>query len=325
MKVCVYGAGAIGGLIAARLSAAGATVSVIARGQKLLALQQSGVGLTEEGETRFYPVSAVSQANELDVQDLIIIAVKQPAVSPIIKDIKPLIGEQTRVLLAMNGVPWWFFDGLPKVTSDPILKTVDPQGDLRDHLPSHQVIGCVVHLAAASTSPGVIKLSTGNHLIIGEPNGEPSAPTLQVGELLKKSGFSVDISATIQRNIWFKLLGNMTINPISALTRATADRILDDPLLNQFCCKAMTEALAIGHEIGCPIDQTPEERNAQTQTLGAFKTSMLQDVEAGNPLEYIALVGGVYEIAEKLGKEVPYTAAIYGLIRQLDKSLQANQ
>ncbi|WP_417224824.1 2-dehydropantoate 2-reductase [Amphritea sp.] len=323
MKVCVYGAGAIGGLIAARLSAANANVSVIARGATLQALQQHGVGLSEHDNTRFYPVTAVSQPDELGIQDLIIIAVKQPALNQIIQSISPLIGEHTRVLLAMNGVPWWFFDGLTQAPADKILQTVDPQGNLRHVIPSHQVIGCVIHVAAAAISPGVIRLNMGNHLIIGEPYGI-SPTTNQVAELLQQAGFEITISPQIQQDIWFKLLGNMTMNPISALTRATADCILDDPLLNQFCCKAMTEALEIGNALGCVVEQTPEERNAATRKLGAFKTSMLQDVEAGRPLEYQALIGVVYEIAEKLGKQTPYIAALYGLIRQLDKHQASN-
>lgn len=322
MKVCVYGAGAIGGLMAARLSATGAHVSVIARGTTLQALQQHGVGLSEDDTTRFYPVTAVSQPDQLGIQDLIIIAVKQPSLHQIIQGISPLIGEHSRVLLAMNGVPWWFFDGLTHPPADKILKTVDPQGDLRRYIPSDQIIGCVVHLAAAAISPGMIRLNMGNHLIIGEPYGV-SPKTHQIAERLKKAGFDITISPQIQQDIWFKLLGNMTINPVSALTRATADCILDDPLLNQFCCKAMSEALQIGNALGCAIEQTPEERNASTRKLGAFKTSMLQDVEAGRPLEYQALIGVVYEIAEKLGQDTPYIAALYGLIRLLDQQ-QAN-
>ncbi len=318
MKICVYGAGAIGGLIAARLSAAGEAVSVIARGDTLQSLQQNGVGLSEHDQTQFYPVTAVPSPDNLGVQDLIIIAVKQPSMNQIIKRLQPLLGGDTRVLLAMNGVPWWFFDGLPKAPSDPILKTIDPQGDLRDYIPSHQIIGCVVHLAAAVASPGIIRLNMGNNLIIGEPGGEPSEPTLQVANLFERSGFNIQISKEIQRDIWFKLLGNMTMNPVSALTRVTTDRILDDPLVNQFCCKAMNEALEIGNRIGCIVEQTPEERNTATRKLGSFKTSMLQDIEAGRPLEYEALIGVVYEIAQKLDKDVPYIAALYGLIRQLD-------
>ncbi|WP_372598551.1 ketopantoate reductase family protein [Amphritea sp.] len=322
MQICVYGAGAIGGLIAARLSASGTPVSVIARGDTLQAIQQNGITLSESGETHCYPVTAVSGPDKLGVQDLIVIAVKQPSMNQIIKQLKPLIGEHTRVLLAMNGVPWWFFDGLPGVLSDSILTTIDPQGDLREYIPSRQVIGCVVHLAATVLSPGVIRLNMGNNLIIGEPCGTPSEPTLQLGKRLKKAGFNVEISQKIQQDIWYKLLGNMTINPVSALTRATADCILDDPLVNQFCCRAMSEALEIGNLIGCIVKQTPEERNATTRKLGAFKTSMLQDIEAGRPLEHEALIGVVYEIAEKLGRDTPYIAALYGLIRQLDKSQQ---
>lgn len=322
MNACVYGAGAIGGLIAARLSAAGETVTVIARGDTLQSLQQNGVGLTEYDQTRFYPVTAASSADNLDAQDLIVIAVKQPSMNPIIKRIKPLIGEHTRVLLAMNGVPWWFFDGLPNAPQDVVLRTIDPDGDLRNYIPSHQIIGCVVHLAAAAVSPGIIRLNMGNNLIIGEPYGPPSTPTRRLGKRLEVAGFSVSVSQHIQQDIWYKLLGNMTINPVSALTRATADRILDDPLVNQFCCKAMHEALEIGNLIGCVVEQSPEERNATTRKLGAFKTSMLQDIEVGRPLEYEALIGVVYEIAQKLGNEVPYIAALYGLIRQLDNSQQ---
>ncbi|MBN0988807.1 2-dehydropantoate 2-reductase [Amphritea pacifica] len=320
MNVCVFGAGAIGGLIAARLSATGIAVSVIARGDTLQSLQQHGIGLTEDDQARFYPVTAISAPDNLGVQDLIVIAVKQPSMNPVIKQLKPLIGEHTRVLLAMNGVPWWFFDGLPGAPADHLLNTIDPLGDLRKFIPSHQVIGCVVHLAATALSPGVIQLNMGNNLIIGEPYGAPSEPTLRLGKLLEKARFNVKISPRIQQDIWYKLLGNMTINPVSALTRATADRILDDPLVNQLCCKAMREALEIGKLIGCVVEQTPEERNVTTRKLGAFKTSMLQDIEAGRPLEYEALIGVVYEIAEKLGKEVPYIAALYGLIRQLDNS-----
>ncbi|WP_299200432.1 2-dehydropantoate 2-reductase [uncultured Amphritea sp.] len=322
MKVCIYGAGAIGGLIAARLGAAGETVTVIGRGDTLQSLQQNGVGLTEHDQTRFYPVTAASSADNLDAQDLIVIAVKQPSMNPIIKRIKPLIGEHTRVLLAMNGVPWWFFDGLPNAPQDAVLRTIDPDGDLRNYVPSHQIIGCVVHLAAAAVSPGIIRLNMGNNLIIGEPSGELSESTLQVADLLQRGGFNIEVSKEIQRDIWHKLLGNMTMNPVSALTRATADHILDDPLVNQFCCKAMHEALEIGNLIGCVVEQTPEERNTTTRKLGAFKTSMLQDIEAGRPLEYMALIGVVYEIAQKLSKEVPYIAALYGLIRQLDNSQQ---
>ncbi|WP_188751380.1 2-dehydropantoate 2-reductase [Marinobacterium zhoushanense] len=320
MRVCVYGAGAIGGLIAARLSRTGASVSVVARGDTLEALQRQGVGIVEGGKTGFHPVHAVAGADQLGVQDLIVVAVKQPALNAVLKQFGPLMDANTRVLLAMNGVPWWFLDGLPDAPSDTVLRCVDPQGDLRRHLPSRQVLGCVVHLSAAIESPGMVRLNSGNRLIIGEPCGEISTVTRAVAELLEAGGFEVELSAGIQRDIWYKLWGNMTMNPVSALTRATTDSMLDDPLVNRFCCNVMQEAAGIGRAIGCGVDQTPEQRNATTRKLGAFKTSMLQDVEAGRALEYEALVGTVYELAGKLGQEVPNISTLYGLIRLLARS-----
>ncbi|WP_432695024.1 2-dehydropantoate 2-reductase [Marinobacterium sp. YM272] len=328
MKICVYGAGAIGGLIAARLSQTGKPVSVLARGETLNALQQRGIGLAEGGDTRFYPVQAVDSeapfAQQLGVQDLIVIAVKQPSLNAVLKQIGPLVNEDTRVLLAMNGVPWWFLDGLADAPADRTLRCVDPDGELRHYLPTRQVIGCVVHVAAATPEPGVTQLNGGDRLIIGEPYGGLDAATRTVAELLQGSGFAVELSNRIQRDIWFKLWGNMTMNPVSALTRATTDAMLDDPLVNLFCCRVMAEAAAIGDAIGCDVDQTVEERNRSTRKLGPFKTSMLQDVEAGRALEYEALVGAVYEIAGKLGRDVPDIAALYGLIRLLDDNARKN-
>jgi 2-dehydropantoate 2-reductase len=322
MKVCIYGAGAIGGLLGARLAAAGHSVSVVARGESMEAIQRQGLGLVVADEARFYPVAVAADPAQLGEQDLVVIAVKQPSLNAILPQIKPLLGPETRVLMAMNGVPWWFFDGLPDAPLDPVLRTVDPQGTLRDCLPSERIIGCVIHIAASINGPGVSRLNMGNSLILGDALGGCSAITQQWAQHLSAAGFETTCSESIQRDIWFKLWGNMTMNPVSALTRATADRILDDPLVNQFCCKAMHEALEIGNLIGCVVEQTPEERNTTTRKLGAFKTSMLQDIEAGRPLEYMALIGVVYEIAQKLSKEVPYIAALYGLIRQLDNSQQ---
>ena len=315
MKICVYGAGAVGGLLAARLSSSGHAVSVIARGQTLQALSENGIGLQTGAERIYSPVKACASSAQLGVQDLIIISVKQPALHSIIGNIAPLLGSDSRVLVAMNGVPWWFFDGLEKAPADKVLTTLDPDGSLRNLIPTQQIIGCVVHLSCSVPEPGVSCLQGGNRLIIGEPYATRSEALCRIGETLEQAGFDLEITSHIQKHIWFKLWGNMTMNPISALTRATTDRILDDRLLNQFCCRIMAEAQTIGNALGLPIHETAQDRNAVTRELGAMKTSMLQDVEKGNDLEYEALIGVVHEIAEKLAIEAPDIATLYGLIR----------
>lgn len=323
MNICIYGAGAIGGLIGARLAAQGEQVSVVARGATLNALEQQGIGLMEAGHTRFYPVTVAADSASLGPQDLVVVAVKQPALNAILPRIKPLLGTDTRVLLAMNGVPWWFFDGLPGVVDDPVLHRVDPDGCLASWLPSERIIGCVIHIAASTEAPGISRLHLGDRLILGDARGGCSETTRQWAQRFADAGFATSCSELIQREIWYKLWGNMTMNPVSALTGATTDRILSDPQARAFCSRAMAEAATIGARIGCAIEQTPEQRHAATLALGAMKTSMLQDLEAGRRLEYEALIGVVYEIALKVGIEVPNIEAIYGLIRLLDSSRSA--
>jgi 2-dehydropantoate 2-reductase len=315
MKICVYGAGAVGGVMAARLAASGHEVSLIARGPNLQALQTNGIGLELPSGREYYQVKASSEPSDLGVQDLVIISVKQPSFNVIVGKIAPLLGAQTKVLVAMNGVPWWFLDGLEKAPIDKVLKTLDPEGNLRQILPSNQVIGCVVHFACSVPEAGVSRLNGGNRLILGESDGKVSDLLVDINGALNSAGFDSEISTHIQKDIWFKLWGNMTMNPISALTRTTTDKILDDKLVNEFCCRIMTEAAEIGNLLGLPIDQTPQERNGVTRQLGAMKTSMLQDAEKGNALEYEALIGVVHEIAQKLEFDVPNISTLYGLIR----------
>jgi 2-dehydropantoate 2-reductase len=320
MKVCIAGAGAIGCLLGARLAKAGHSVSAMARGATLEALRTQGLGLEENGERQFFPVDASDDAAELGEQDLLVIAVKEPALNALAASLGPLIGSKTRVLVAMNGVPWWFFDGLSGPLQGAVLSSVDPDGRLRELIPTAQVLGCVVHLSCRNPQPGVSQLHFGNGLIVGQPDGGLCAETQAVIDALSGAGFDVSTSDQIQRDVWFKLWGNMTMNPVSALTRATTDRILGDELVNAFCSNAMCEAAAIGERIGCPIEQSPQERNAMTLKLGAMKTSMLQDVEAGKSLEVEALIGVVHEIAGRVGVEAPNIAALYGLTRLLSQS-----
>ncbi|MEZ5450669.1 MAG: 2-dehydropantoate 2-reductase [Thiolinea sp.] len=321
MKIAIIGAGAVGCLLGARLGRAGHEISFIARGATLKALQQRGVGLQDDSGLQFQPVTAVQNPAELLPQDLIILAVKGPSLLAIVDLVQPLLTPHNRVLVAMNGVPWWFFNGLGGELSDNILQSLDPQGELAAKIPAAQVMGCVVHLACSSPEPGVSLNRFGNDLIIGQPDGQSSPETQAVYAALGAADFKVNLSPRIQQDIWYKLWGNMTMNPVSALTRATTDQILADPLVREFCSQAMNEAAAIGERIGCPIEQSAEDRHAVTLKLGAMKTSMLQDVERGRELEVEAIIGAVHEIALKTGVNAPAIAALYGLVRLLGRSL----
>lgn len=319
MKVCIVGAGAIGGFIGTRLAAAGQTeVTALARGATLAALRAHGWRLDMGGQHIHAPAHVAEHASVLGPQDLVIVAVKAPALAQVAQGIAPLLSERTVVLPAMNGVPWWFCEGLAGPAGGG-LASVDPDGTIAEAIPFHQVLGCVVHAATATPEPGLVAHKMGQGLIIGEPRGEVAggaSPRVQaVAELLSGAGFDVTCSENVRYDIWYKLWGNMTMNPVSAITGATADRVLADPLVRAFCSAAMDEAAQVGARIGCPITQSAADRHAITARLGAFKTSMLQDVEAGRPMELDALVAAVQEIARKLDIATPNIDALLGLAR----------
>ncbi|MBU8876306.1 2-dehydropantoate 2-reductase [Reyranella sp. MMS21-HV4-11] len=315
MKVCIVGAGAIGGLIGARLAAStDCQVSALARGETLAALNAEGWRLKQGDGLITGKAHASSDARELGPQDLVVVAVKAPSMAPIAAQIGALLKPDTIVLPAMNGVPWWFSQGLPAVGEQP-LQSVDPGGAIARAIPLRHVIGCVVHLSAATTEPGLVQHRNGMGLIVGEPDGSTSARLETLHELLARAGFDVTSSDAIRHDIWYKLWGNMTMNPVSAITGATGDRMLDDPLVRAFCSAAMREAAAIGARIGCVIDQDPEARHAITRELGAFKTSMLVDVERGKPIELDAIVTAVHELGRRTGVPTPNIDALLGLTR----------
>ena len=315
MKVCIVGAGAIGGFIGARLAAAGgAQVSALARGATLAALRTHGWRLQQGGVLIQAAVTASDQAADLGVQDLVVIAVKGPSLPAVTADLGSLLGPQTVVLPAMNGVPWWFSHGLA-VLGDAPLDSVDPGGRIAAAIPLVQVVGCVVHASTAAPEPGLVLHKMGQGLIIGEPAGGRSGRVQALAELLTTAGFEATVSDSVRYDLWYKLWGNLTMNPISALTGATIDRVLADPLLREFCSAAMREAAAIGARLGCEITQSPEDRHAITARLGAFKTSMLQDVEAGRALELDSIVTAVHELGQRVGVPTPSIAALLGLAR----------
>ena len=319
-KICIYGAGAIGGWLGARLAAQGGAVSAVARGATLAALRTHGLRLREAGADgavaeRAFAVQASDSPFDLGPQDLVIVAVKAPAMAEVARAIAPLLGPDTAVLTAMNGVPWWFLQGFGGPLAGTRLESVDPGGAIAQAIDARRVIGGVVHASCSIDEPGVVRRHFGNGLIVGEPAGGGTPRLQALAALLRAAGFDTTVSAQIQKDVWYKLWGNMTINPISAFTGATADRILDDDLARGFVSAVMLEAREIGARIGVPIDQTPEDRHAVTRKLGAFKPSMLQDVEAGRSVELDALVASVRELGQLTGVATPFTDALLGLAR----------
>jgi 2-dehydropantoate 2-reductase len=314
-RFCIVGAGAIGGVLGGRLAATGTPTAALARGRTLDALRTRGWRLeTADGEV-VAPVTASDSPTELGPQDVVVLAVKAHALPALAPTLGPLIGPGTVVLPAINGVPWWFFDGLGGEYDGLRLAAVDPGGVIAAAIPTDRVVGCVVHLSASAPEPGRAVHRAGDGLMIGEPSGKPSDRLETVAEPLRRAGFTVTVAPRVQENIWYKLWGNMTMNPISALTGATADRILDDELVNGFVRAVMVEAARIGDRIGCVISESPADRSAVTRRLGAFKTSMLQDAEAGRPIELDAMVTVVREIGEVVGVETPFLNALLGLTR----------
>jgi 2-dehydropantoate 2-reductase len=315
MRVCVLGAGAIGGFIGAALAGSGVATSALARGATLAALRANGWRVESADGLRTAPVVASADPAELGEQDVVIVAVKAGSMPTAATSLGPLLGPHTMVLTTMNGVPWWFFEGFGGPCEGRRLDTVDPGGRIAATVPGSQVVGGVVHMSCSSPEPGLVRHRSGTGLIIGEPDNTESRRVVDLAELVRSAGLDVIVSTEIQKDVWYKLWGNLTINPISALTGATADRILDDALVNAFCQSAMIEAQKIGAEIGCPIAESPEDRTKITRKLGAFRSSMLQDAEAGRPLELDALVGAVREIGAVVGVPTPNIDALLGLTR----------
>ncbi len=313
MRVCVVGAGAIGGWVAGRLAVAGLDVSVVARGETLREIDTQGLRITEKGETRCAAVAASDDPSALGPQDLVVIAVKAPALPGIAASLEPLIRPDSLIVPMLNGVPWWFME-------EP-LRSVDPDGDIAAALPIEQVIGCVVHASCERIAPNHVHVVHAERLILGEPAGGTSDRVDRLCALFGGEGFHCEVSDTIRRPIWYKLWGNATINPLSALTRSSADKLLLDGAVRGFMAEAMEELATVGAAVGCPISESVEDRMAVTERLGAFKSSMLQDVEAGRPIELEALLGAPREIALRVDVATPQLDRIYAMTRLMGENL----
>jgi 2-dehydropantoate 2-reductase len=315
MKICIYGAGAVGGLIAAWLARSGHEVSTVARGRHLEAIQGQGLRVRSGGTIEAFRVRAESQPGKLGAQDYVIVAVKAQSLQEVAAGIGPLVGPDTAIITAMNGVPWWFFDRLRFGDGALRLESLDPGGRLARAMPTGRIVGCVVHLAASTPEPGLISHDMGTRLILGEPGGRNTARTGRIVEALRQAGFEAAASDFIEKEFWVKLLGNVSFNPVSALTQSTADRLIADPQVKAYMVRIMREVLAIGRAVGVDADIDPEARIDMARQLGRFRTSMLQDLEAGKSLEIDGLLAGTLEIAAKAGVDAPFTQSLFGLIR----------
>lgn len=313
MKICVYGAGAIGGLMAAWLARSGHDVSVVARGAQLDAIRSSGVRVQSKGKTEAFKVKAESDPARLGPQDYVLVTVKAHSLTGVADTIAPLLGKDTSVVTAMNGVPWWFFQGIK--AQDNRLESLDPGGKLTRAIAIERIVGCVIHLAASTREPGVVSHNMGAKLILGEPGGRNTARTQRIAEPLSAAGFEVIVTNAIEKEFWVKLLGNVSFNPVSALTVTTADELIRNQEVKAYMVEIMREVLAIGRAVGVDADIDPEARIDMARALGRFKTSMHQDLEAGKALEIDGLLAGTLEIARKAGVRAPFTESLYGLIR----------
>ncbi|MEY9875384.1 2-dehydropantoate 2-reductase [Streptacidiphilus sp. MAP12-33] len=322
MRITVTGAGAMGGFLGARLAAAGATVSAVARGATYTALAEHGWRVREpDGTLLTGPLAGIADSGApasvaaLGEQDLVLVGVKAQSLPAALPAVTPLLGPETIVVPILNGVPWWFFEGFGGPCQGRSLDCVDPGGRIARAIPARHVVGSVVHMSCATPEPGLVRHVAGTGLILGEPDRTESARLAGLVALMRGAGLDATASTSIHAEIWYKLWGNMTTNPVSALTRATADRVIDDELVRAFCHAAMREAAEIGARIGCPVAETPADRTQVTRQLGAFRTSMLQDMEAGKELELGALIGAVREIGRLVEVPTPTVDAILGLTR----------
>ena len=315
MKICIFGAGAIGGYLAAKLvQSGGAEVSIVARGPHLAAVQSNGLTLEEEGATTNVPVRAVQDAAELGPQDYVIVTLKAHSVPAVVPAMQPLIGPGTTIVSGVNGVPWWYFHKLGGPYDGTRLDSVDPGGVQWDGFGPDRVLGCVVYPAAEVIRPGVVRHVEGNRFSLGEPDGSKSDRATALSEVMGKAGLKAPVRPKLRDEIWVKLWGNLSFNPISALTHATLDVLCTDPGTRDVARKMMLEAQAIAEHLGVTFPIDVERRIDGGAAVGAHRTSMLQDLTAGRPMEIDALVRSVQELGRITGIAPPTIDTVLALI-----------
>ena len=315
MKVCIFGAGAIGGYMGVKLAKAGADVSLVARGPHLAAMQEQGLTLIEEGETTTVPVTASDDPAALGVQDYVIVTLKAHSVPPVVSKMAPLIGQDTTIVSGVNGVPWWYFHKLEGAHEGTRLDSVDPGNVQWDGFGPDRVLGCVVYPAAEVIEPGVIKHIEGNRFSLGEPDGSKSDRAQALSKILANAGLKAPVRPKLRDEIWVKLWGNLSFNPISALTHATLDVLCTDEGTRAVARNMMVEAQEIAERLGVKFPIDVDRRIAGGAAVGAHRTSMLQDLDQGRPMEIDALVASVQELGRVTGVPTPTIDTVLGLIR----------
>jgi 2-dehydropantoate 2-reductase len=315
MKVCVYGAGAIGGLIGARLALSGQEVTLIARGPHLAAMRKSGLTLVSEGKTEVARPKCTDDPREAGPQDFVVLGVKAHALPGIAGAVQPLLAEKTALVPAINGVPWWYFYKLPGPYENTRLQTVDPGGILWEKLPPARVIGCIVYPAVDVTAPGVIEHTYGNRFDIGEPDGSRSDRAQAFSQAMIQAGFRCPVRPRIRDNLWIKLWGNLSFNMICSLTMAGLEVVTADPGAREVARRQMLEAQAVGEKLGVKFALDVDARIAGAVEVGAHKPSTLVDLERGRPMEIDALLGAVVEMGRLVGLPTPTCDTVLALIR----------
>jgi len=317
MRIAIFGAGAIGGLLGVKLHQAGAEISLIARGEHLAAIRASGLTLRSEGQSTAIRPFCTDDASRAGPQDAVIVTLKAHALAAAAESIASLLGPRTALVTAINGIPYWYFYRAPGSFENRTLESVDPGGAIWRRLPPEHAIGCVVYPGAEIVEPGVVAHVYGNRIFLGEPDGSKSARVEALSDLMTEAGFDAPARSRIRDDVWLKLWGNLAFNPLSALTQASLERLAHTPGLRETARTMMGEAQAVAEAFGVQFPITLEERIDVAGKLGPHKTSMLQDLERGRPMEIDALLGAVVELAGLAGKPVPFCRAILALLREV--------
>jgi len=317
VRFLIVGAGAIGGYIGARMAHAGADVTLFARGPHLRAMQEHGVQVkSAEGDFVARPTIAGS-LEKVGPVDVVFLGVKAHSLPQLAPHLKPVLGPETTVVSTQNGIPWWYFQGFGGEWEGLRLERVDPGGVISSVIEARQVVGSIVYFSTEITSPGVIQHMEGNRISIGEPDASRSERCRRIAEALIASGLRCPVTTRIRHEIWVKVLGNASLNPVSALTRATLAQMLRDPGVSTLIRNIMQEVEAVSRKLGMELPVSIEQRMAGAEKVGEHKTSMLQDLEMGRPMELEALVGSVVELGERVGLSMPYTRTVYSCAKLL--------
>ncbi len=315
-RIAIYGAGAIGGYLGAKLAQTGASVSLVARGAHLQAMQENGLGLTEGGKTSSIDVTASDDPATLGEQDYVIVTLKAHSIPMVVKPLQALLGPDTAVVFAVNGVPWWYFHGTRGPYAGTRLEKVDPGGVIWDGIGPERAIGCVVYAASEISEPGKVVHYSGDRFTLGEPTGERSERISRLAGIMLEAGLRAPVRANIRNEMWIKLWGNCSFNPVSALTGATLAGIAGDPDTRATIVKIMEETQAVGEALGVQFPISIEKRIQGAEAIGEHRTSMLQDLDLGRPMEIDALVGAVQELARLAGIETPTLDCVLALVTQ---------